>query len=98
MITLNRKKNVITLIDVLSEDLAFRHNVDDLFRALHQSNFTEFLIDFSKIESISRSFAHQYLTKKKQSKLQIIERNIPLNIQQMFDYVIKTSPSLSQSK
>jgi hypothetical protein len=98
MITLNRKKNVINLIDVLSEDLAFRHNVDDLFRALHQSNFSEFLIDFSRIESISRSFAHQYLLMKKQSNLRIIERNIPPDIQRMFDYVKQTSPSLSQLK
>ena len=82
------------MIDVLSEDLAFRHNVDDLFRALHQSNFTEFYIDFSRIESISRSFAHQYLKMKKQSNLRITERNIPPIIQQMFDYVTKTSPSL----
>lgn len=94
MITLKHDQNVIAIIDVLSEDLAFRHNVDDLFRALHQSKFTKFFIDFSNIESISRSFAHQYLTLKKQSDLCIIERNIPPNIQQMFDYLMKTSPSL----
>lgn len=94
MIILNHKQNVINLIDVLSEDLAFRHNVDELFRALHHSNLTEFFFDFSRIESISRSFAHQYLTMKKQSNLRIIERNIPPIIQQMFDHVMKASPSL----
>ena len=94
MITLTDEHDEIVLADVLSEDLVFQYNVEDLFRAFNRSKFTKFIIDFSRTESISRSFAHQYLICKKQSEIQIIERNIPPDIQQMFDYVRRTSPSL----
>jgi STAS-like domain of unknown function (DUF4325) len=45
------------------------------------------IIDFSEVNSISRSFAHQYLTSKRESNIVINEVNVPKNVEQMFEIV-----------
>lgn len=44
-------------------------------------------MDFSEIKSISRSFAHQYLIRKRASKKKITEINIPSSVAKMFSIV-----------
>ena len=45
------------------------------------------VIDFKNFRSISRSFAHEYLSQKRMLKKAIIEINIPPNVQKMFNVV-----------
>ena len=44
-------------------------------------------IDFSDVLSISRSFAHQYVTRRKKSQKRITEINLPENVEKMFRVV-----------
>ena len=56
------------------------------------------VISFKKVESISRSFAHQYLSRKKESKKKIIEEDVPPLVKKMFEIVAnaKKNPSKIQ--
>lgn len=81
--------NEITLqmINQISSNLAFRHSADYLFDYINSLNESRIVVDFSGVESISRSFAHQYITNKTKSNKCIIERDIPPDIKPMFELV-----------
>jgi len=90
MNTLNEKViRAIWIADHVFRHLAFRESADDLFSYISSLEESDVIIDFSGVESITRSFAHQYLKNKDMSKKRIIERNIPSNVIQMFELVKK---------
>lgn len=77
----------ILIKERVSVDLALRNSADDLFEYLESLPEKEIIIDFVGVKSISRSFAHEYFTKKNQSKKSIIEINVPENVKKMFRVV-----------
>ncbi len=46
------------------------------------------IIDFEGVKTITRSFAHEYLQRKKASKKPVEERNVPSNVQRMMETVL----------
>ena len=54
----------ITLNKVM-KTLALRSNADLLFDSIEKSKQKQVIVDFSNIEFMSRSFAQQYLMRKK---------------------------------
>jgi hypothetical protein len=78
---------VISIRKALSPDLAFRLAADRLFDYLEALDVKEITIDFTGIESISRSFAHQYTIRKENSSKIIEEMNVPSHIERMFQIV-----------
>jgi hypothetical protein len=85
--TMLNNQVTLPLREQISSNLAFRHSVDDLFDYINSLSETRIVVDFSGIESISRSFAHQYIINKEKSDKIIVECNTPLNIKPMFDLV-----------
>lgn len=71
----------------ISSNLSFRHSADALFEYINSRNESKIVVDFSGIESITRSFAHQYVLNKIESNKQILERDIPSEIKPMFELV-----------
>lgn len=81
---------LIMVKDIISKDLALRDTAQMLFSKCENIP-DDIIIDFSDVSSISRSFADEYLIQMEKSKKKIIEKNIPANIQKMFDVVKKAS-------
>lgn len=81
----------VLIIDEISKDLALRNTAEAFFNKLEQIQDQVIIVDFSNTNSISRSFAHEYLTKKNTNKKTISEANLPLLVQKMFDIVKKSS-------
>jgi hypothetical protein len=82
--------NRVQIQSVLSPDLALRDNANYLFTFIETLNKSQIILDFAKVRSISRSFAHQYLTNKRTSKVTIQEANVPEHVQRMFEAVSNT--------
>jgi len=78
---------VLRIADIISENLAFRDSVDNLFSYIDSLEETNIITDFLGIKSITGSFAHQYLINKKKAIKHITERNIPLDVKKMFELV-----------
>ncbi|NQE46590.1 hypothetical protein C5S31_11270 [ANME-1 cluster archaeon GoMg2] len=78
---------VLRIADRISENLAFRDSVDNLFSYIASLEETNIIIDFLGIKSITGSFAHQYVINKKKAIKHITERNIPLDVKKMFELV-----------
>lgn len=92
---LQRYKSVVSLKNMLSSDLALRESVNILFDKIETLNCKKIEVDFREIRSITRSFAHQYVIRKKQSKKMIINKNVPLTIKKMFDVVNRSEQQLT---
>lgn len=84
-------ESTIRIDTVLSSDLALRNNANYLFEKIESEHEPKIIVDFSNVRSISRSFADQYVRRKKESKKMITEMNVPVNIAKMFDVVNKPS-------
>lgn len=82
---------MIEIKDKVSTDLALRHVADSFFNELEQIPGHEIAISFFGIHSISRSFAHQYMVRKRKSPKSIKEFNMPVNVEKMFNLVNNTS-------
>jgi len=89
---------ILYLRELISTNLAFRRSADDFFNHLNNLNESKIVVDFSGIESITRSFVHQYIINKQKTDKQIIDINVPRDIMPMFELVErqrsaqKTSP------
>lgn len=68
---------------------ALRSNADLLFDSIDKSKQKNVIVDFSGIEFMSRSFAHQYIMRKKASAKKVTEKNIPQDVAKMFALVKK---------
>ncbi len=78
----------LTLSKVM-KTLALRSNADLLFDSIEKSKQKQVIVDFSNIDFMSRSFAQQYIMRKKRSLKKIIEKNIPEDVGKMFALVKK---------
>lgn len=80
----NTSPIIVSVVEKISADLALRTVADDLVDWLESLPTDRITLDFTGVHSISRSFAHQYVSRKKTSTKQINEINLPDNIAKMF--------------
>ena len=78
------------LADIISPRLFLRDTAARLFSDINKVSDNRVILDFTSVESISRSFAHEYLLRKKQSKKEITEDHLPINVVKMFDAIINS--------
>lgn len=79
--------NRIKVAERLGKDLVTRPSADMLFAEMKAAGTASMIIDFDGVESITRSFAHQYMLDRDASDVEVFEVNIPLCIEKMFDVV-----------
>ena len=84
---------IYKLVDLLSPDLCLRSDADFLFDSFSKDESESIEIDFSNIETISGTFAHQYLKRRDSSSIRIIESNMPDNIRKMMEAIKRPSTS-----
>jgi sporulation protein YlmC with PRC-barrel domain len=71
----------------VSENLSLRDIAGAFFDTLDAQKGGKLIIDFKRVKSISRSFAHEYLKRKSASRKNIVEVNVPQNVAKMFEIV-----------
>ena len=84
--------NLIEIKDFVSADLAVRELADLFFSRLEMLPDDQISVSFSDIRSITRSFAHQFIMRKKFSKKRIDVVNLPLHVQKMFKLIEEDTP------
>lgn len=79
----------INIVKKIHPNLGMNQAAKELFDEINQSNVEDVIIDFVDIVFMSRSFTQEYLFQKLTSNKNIIEINVPDNIQKMFEVVSK---------
>ncbi|MBI5225643.1 DUF4325 domain-containing protein [Candidatus Micrarchaeota archaeon] len=82
----------IVLKEFVASDLALRDSADRLFDNVESVKSMKVTLDFAGIESITRSFAHQYRVRKESARKQILETNVPTVVSRMFVVVAASRP------
>ena len=77
----------VNVAEKLSKDLALREVADSFLRWLENQPAKKLIVDFADINSISRSFAHQYVLMKNASHKSIEDINVPDNVAKMLKVV-----------
>lgn len=80
--------NTVFIKNYISSNLFLRKSANYFFETIinHIKNKIVY-VDFSNIESISHSFAHQYLTNKQNTTKTIKEINVPKNVSLILDLI-----------
>ena len=79
--------NKIIVKNKIAVDLALRESAKDFFNFIEPLSQKEIVLDFKGVLSISRSFAQEYVNRKKSSFKKIKEINVPQNVKKMFKVV-----------
>lgn len=77
---------VIKLAEEVYSDLIIRQAAEDLFNNLDES-CKKIIMDFDNIEFMSQSFAQEYVYRKKNTDIEIIEINMNEHVKKMFEII-----------
>ena len=80
-------KITISIRKAVSVDLALRQLASRFFDKIEALSAAEIVIDFRGVSSISRSFAHEYVSRRAASGKAITETNVPVWVEKMFRVV-----------
>ncbi|WP_405286175.1 hypothetical protein [Methanobrevibacter sp.] len=78
----------IILEDEIGRDLGQRSKIEEIFTNI-SPNVTKVIMDFKNIEFMGRSFAQEYLNQKHFASFEVIEENVPEDVEKMFDMILK---------
>ncbi len=77
----------ILMKEKISVDLALRDSAREFFELVESLPSEEVVLDFKDVRSISRSFAHEFVDRKRSSQKKVREVNVPQNVRKMFAVV-----------
>ena len=84
----NMSELKIILEREIGRDLGQRSKIEEIFNNI-DSNVTRVIMDFTNVEFMGRSFAQEYLNQKHFATFEVIEENVPQDVQKMFDTILK---------
>lgn len=86
----------IKIREKIASNLYLREAANRLFDSIEKRKSSEIVFDFEGIQFMSRSFAHQYLTRKAKTKKKIVEIHFSPNLQRMLDIIAE--PNVIRTK
>ena len=84
------RSKTINVAHVLSTNLALRETAASFVMYIEGLPNPEVILDFSHVETISRSFAHEYCTRKREIHKRISEVNVSPDVSKMFAVVVES--------
>lgn len=87
------EEKTILVAKVLSPSLFRRDSADKFFDLIEKTPEKCIKADFTNVESITRSFAHQFMIRQSKSKKVVKLENVPINVSKMF--AIAKNPTLT---
>lgn len=83
----------IILKDKLGENMALRQELEELFNNIDDDT-TEVIMNFEGVKFMGRSIAQEYLNQKHFASFKVTEKNVPEDVQKMFDIILELNNKL----
>ena len=83
----NNESLTVSIAERISPHLALRNLANSFFDWLEDLPNDNVVVDFADVRSISRSFAHEYVKRKKSSAKSISEVRVPVNVTNMLKII-----------
>lgn len=77
----------------IGADLGSRQKIEKLFKNI-EPHISMVIMNFEGVEFIGRSFAQEYLNRKHLASFEVVEKNMPEDIQKMFEIILKINNRL----
>lgn len=77
----------------IGADLGSRQKIEKLFKNI-EPHVSMVIMNFEGVEFMGRSFAQEYLNRKHLASFEVVEKNIPEDIQKMFEIILKINNRL----
>ena len=78
----------ILLEKEIDSDLGSRNKIETLFKSI-PDNISKVVMNFSGVEFMGRSFAQEYLNQKNKASFEVVEINVPEDVQKLFDIILE---------
>lgn len=83
----------IILSEQIDSDLGSRNKIEELYQNI-SDDVSKVVMNFKGVEFMGRSFAQEYLNQKNKSPFEVIEINVPKDVQEMFNIILKINGHL----
>lgn len=83
----------IILSQQINPDLGSRKKIEELYRNI-DDDVSKVVMNFEGVEFMGRSFAQEYLNQKNKAKFEVIEINMPDDVDRMFNMILKLNGHL----
>ena len=77
----------------IGPDLGSRQKIEKLFKNINE-DVSKVIMNFESVEFMGRSFAQEYLNRKHIAPFEVEEKNMPEDIQKMFEIILKLNNKL----
>ena len=81
------RSKTINVASMLSANLALRDTAVKFVLYVEGLPNSEVILDFNDVKTITRSFAHEYCTRKRDIHKRVRETNVSPNVEKMFEVV-----------
>ena len=78
----------ILLEKEIDSDLGSRNKIEELYKNI-DSNVSKVVMNFKGVEFMGRSFAQEYLNQKHSASFEVVEVNVPDDVQKLFNVILK---------
>jgi hypothetical protein len=83
----------IILSKEIGQDLGSRQMIERLFENIDPDT-TKVIMNFDGMEFMSRTFAQEYLNQRHHASFEVTEKNMPPDIEKMFEMILKLNDRL----
>ena len=83
----------ILLSEKIDSDLGSRSKIEELYQNIDH-NVSKVVMNFKGVEFMGRSFAQEYLNQKNKASFEVIEINMPQDVEEMFKIILKINGHL----
>ncbi len=77
----------------IDPDLGSRNKIEELFKNI-SSDVSKVVMNFTGVKFMGRSFAQEYLNQKNKASFEVVEVNVPDDVQKLFDIILKINGHL----
>ena len=78
----------ILLEKEIDSDLGSRNKIEESYKNI-DSNVSKVVMNFKGVEFMGRSFAQEYLNQKHSASFEVVEVNVPDDVQKLFNVILK---------
>ena len=77
----------------IDSDLGSRNKIEELYKNI-SSDVSKVVMNFTGVKFMGRSFAQEYLNQKEKASFEVVEVNVPEDVQKLFDIILKLNGHL----
>ena len=77
----------------IDSDLGSRNKIEELYKNI-SSDVSKVVMNFTGVKFMGRSFAQEYLNQKNKASFEVVEVNVPDDVQRLFDVILRINGHL----